>query len=69
MHPLSFWGGGLYSAVYGTPSKVLLDMFSAQADQRLTADECQPWMNFENNGNEYLIIGTVNVVHTENSHI
>ena len=27
--------------------------------QYVTADECQPWMNYENNGNEYLIIEAV----------
>ena len=27
--------------------------------QYITADERQSWMNYENNGNEYLIIGTV----------
>ena len=33
----------------------------------LTADERQPWTNYENNGNEYLIIGTV--VRSEYSNI
>ena len=27
--------------------------------RRFTADERQPWTNYENNGNEYLIIGPV----------
>ena len=27
--------------------------------QYVTADECQPWTNYENNGNEYLIIEAV----------
>ena len=25
----------------------------------VTADECQPWTNYANNGNDYYIIGTV----------
>ena len=33
----------------------------------ITADERQPWTNYENNGNEYLIIGTV--VRSEYSNI
>ena len=33
----------------------------------ITADKRQPWMNYENNGNEYLIIGTV--VRSEYSNI
>ena len=32
-----------------------------------TADERQPWTNYENNANEYLIIGTV--VRSEYSNI
>ena len=24
-----------------------------------TADECQPWTNYENKGNEYLVIGAI----------
>ena len=38
---------------------------STQRD--VTADERQPWTNYENNGNEYLIIGTV--VRSEYSNI
>ena len=33
----------------------------------LTANERQPWANYENNGNEHLIIGAV--VHSEYSNI
>ena len=33
----------------------------------LTADERRPWTNYENNGNEYLIIGAV--VRSEYSNI
>ena len=35
--------------------------------QYITIDEHQPWMNYDNNGNEYLIIGTV--VHSKYSNI
>ena len=32
-----------------------------------TANECQPWTNYENNGNEYLIIRAI--VYCEYSNI
>ena len=37
--------------------------------QDIIANEHQPWMNYENNGNEYLIIGAIDIVRSKYSNI
>ena len=36
-----------------------LEIFKFFVSDHLTADERQPWTNYENNGNEYFTIGAV----------
>ena len=48
-------------------SRVPINLVNNENLRYLTADERQPWTNYENNGNEYLIIGAV--VRSEYSNI